>query len=422
MPAKLLDLFNRSGLLTPAEFRVLSYCANEREIIGDTFAQWLIRNGVFQEAAQRTVALIDKGYIAMPDIGMLFADRGIDRLRLTLASFGEVEGPATVKVPIQPVSKIDPTAKLTPTRVQMFPKMLPPPPPSQPRIPKMQSDTGTKADASYHFATPRNVPELGMKVQIGSVLGRCLLTGLLGQGGHGMVYSALHQTLSIPVAVKVLLGEAEEMHPDLVRQLRREAQLLARLNHPNVIRVLDFDDQPVPYVVLEYAEGPSLADLISQTGGMWVSRAIDVFLQVAHGLKAAWEMNIVHRDIKPGNILLTKQGVAKIADLGLALTAVSGSRLVQTRQIIGTCAYMAPEQARTADEVDFRADIYSLGATFYHAVTGRLPFEAKSSREFLIKHAREELVPPHIVAPNSVDEQTSEIIMKMMAKDPDLRY
>jgi serine/threonine protein kinase len=187
--------------------------------------------------------------------------------------------------------------------------------------------------------------------------------------------------------------------------------------------VLDYDDSGVPFVVMELVEGPSLADLIAMSGRVDVARAAEIFTHAAEGLRAGVEFGIVHRDVKPGNILLARNGTAKVADLGLALATTDQSRRkVDTAGVVGTCAYVAPEQARAAREVDFRADIYSLGATFYHAVTGRLPFEGRSAREMLMKHATEPVTPPHLVAPGLVDEAASAVIVRMLAKDPADRY
>jgi eukaryotic-like serine/threonine-protein kinase len=417
--ATILKLFSDGQLLSAAEYVSFQGMWEERKTYGDDLAGWLTRTGVFGATASRTVELMAKGFIREPDAGMLFAPGGLEKLRASLQL-----------VATKPVPKAAPASEPLPNP--------PPKPHARSTMAEIQSHNPTPRFASDAMPKQHGMPvrtasssgslsgvRLGSAshtIGVGSTLGKCLLTGVLGQGGHGVVYSALHQSLNIPVAIKVLLGEVEELHPEMVRQLRREAQLLARLNHPNVIRVLDFDLAPVPHVVLEFAEGPSLADLIAQTGGLWVPRAADIFMQVARGLAAAWELKVVHRDIKPANILMARNGVAKIADLGLALTPMSGSRLVENRQVVGTCAYMAPEQARTAHDVDFRADMYSLGATFYHCVTGQLPFQAKSAREFLLKHAAEQLVPPHVVAPDRVDEATSEIVCTMMAKNPDDRY
>jgi serine/threonine protein kinase len=256
-------------------------------------------------------------------------------------------------------------------------------------------------------------------ITVGATLGKCLLTGVIGRGGRGVVYSALHTTLNIPVAVKVITADDREC-AELLSELRNEAQLLARLNHPNVVRVLDFDHSGLPYVVMEMVEGLSLADLIVQTGGLRPERAADVILQAAHGLSAAWELGIVHRDIKPANLLMTRDGTVRIADLGLALTA--GASDAEAGVPLGTCAYMAPEQARSAATVDFRADVYALGATFYHAVTGRLPFDAKNAREMLFKHATQTAPPAHEVAPGLVPPALSALIAKMMAKEPAARH
>jgi hypothetical protein len=158
----------------------------------------------------------------------------------------------------------------------------------------------------------------GRTLEIGSVLGKCLLTELVGQGASGVVYRALHKTLNIPVAVKVLQIEGGGVDPAVVLQFRAEARLLARLSHPNIVRVLDFeDDVRFPYLVLEYVEGLSLAELISQSGRVRTDRAVRVIVQICEGLSAARKLGVVHRDVKPANILLGKEGSAKLADLGL---------------------------------------------------------------------------------------------------------
>jgi serine/threonine protein kinase len=169
-------------------------------------------------------------------------------------------------------------------------------------------------------------------------------------------------------------------------------------------------------MVLEYVEGMSLAELILQSGRLRLDRALRIILQVAEALAAAHRLGVVHRDVKPGNILVTKDGQAKLADLGLAvIVGKQNAPVTPTTGMAGTVAYMSPEQAGSAMAVDHRSDIYGLGATFYHAVTGQMPFTGRSAMEVMLKHAQEPPVPPHQLA-TDLDPAASEIILKMLAK------
>ncbi|MFL5327543.1 MAG: serine/threonine-protein kinase [Gemmataceae bacterium] len=263
----------------------------------------------------------------------------------------------------------------------------------------------------------------------GQLVGRCLITGRLAQGSYGTVYRAIHRTLNIPVAIKVL-------HPDLLNsesraaaQFRTEAMLLARLNHTNIVRVWDFDDTvSPPYIVLEYVEGANVAEMIQRRGFVRLDLAIRVILQVIDGLEAAYQHGIVHRDVKPANILLGKDENAKIADLGLAVVADRHRELGHLaphagspNAMAGTVAYLAPEQAGGPGTIDHRSDIYSLGATFYHMVTGQLPFTGRSPLEVLMKHARQPLKPPSELMPEFA-QCVSDLIVRMMAKNPGERF
>jgi len=273
---------------------------------------------------------------------------------------------------------------------------------------------------------PRPSTPAASELACGQFLGRCLITGRLAQGSYGTVYRALHRTLNIPVAVKVL-------HPDLLdattgaaAQFRSEALMLARLNHPNIVRVWDFDDTVTPpYLVLEFVEGATVAELIANRGSVRIDLAVRIVLQVVDGLEAALRHGIVHRDIKPANLLLTRGEQVKIADLGLAAVADRSRGLgylpAAAGSLAGTVAYLAPEQAGRPGGADHRSDMYSLGATFYHMVTGQLPFTGRSPLEVLLKHDRQPVVPPHEVAPD-VDRGLSELIVRMMAKDPANRF
>jgi hypothetical protein len=418
MPTDFLrGVLSDSPLLSARADEFVARC-QARRLPGESFTDVLVRLSVFQPAANRTLELMRKGFVA-PQLGVLLAPNGEQEIRAILATelVAASSGQGTERVREVPIvsapSGPPQTERIRPQRAV----------PTQSRargetVSELRVASATVGPDSGRTATPpARVPV------VGSVLGRCLITGVLGKGGHGVVFTALHQSLNIPVAVKVLLADDQTGGPVVRSKLRHEAQALARLNHPNVVRVLDFDDGELPYVVMEYVEGPSLADLITQTGGVRVERARDIVVQVCRGLAAAWEEGIVHRDIKPGNILLTRTGVAKLADLGLALNAAGHDAYgAASGNPIGTCAYMAPEQARAAHEVTFAADMYSLGVTFYHAVTGRHPFPARSARESLLKHATEPVVPPHEVAPHLIDPETSAVVVRMMAKTPEERY
>jgi hypothetical protein len=258
----------------------------------------------------------------------------------------------------------------------------------------------------------------------GQLLGRCLITGRIAEGSYGVVYRALHRTLNIPVAVKVLHPELLEGESKAVQQFRTEAMLLARLNHPNIVRLWDFDDTvSPPYLVLEYIQGASVADLIQRRGPLTLPLSLRIILQAIDGLEAARQVGIVHRDVKPANLLLTRDERAKIADLGLAAVANRGRHAGpgDGAPMAGTVAYLAPEQANNPGLLDHRSDIYSLGATFYHMITGRLPFSGRSSLEVLMKHANEPVPPPQSVVPR-LDRGVCDVILRMMAKNPADRF
>ncbi|HLH29216.1 MAG TPA: serine/threonine-protein kinase, partial [Acidimicrobiales bacterium] len=247
-----------------------------------------------------------------------------------------------------------------------------------------------------------------------------MLLRLLGEGAYGRVFHAHHKTLNISVAVKIL--QSGMFHdPRVHEQLKHEAQLLARLNHPNVVRVWDFEDSPsCPYIVLEFIEGPSLAELIEQSGRLAPDRAVRLMRQTARGLNAAWKLGVIHRDLKPANILLTRTGEAKLSDLGLAVVLGTSPDAAKPRGA-GTPLYAAPEQCYAPEKVDHRSDLYSLGATFYHALTGEPPFSGPTLNEVMRQHAGETPVPPHQRVPG-IPVGLSAIVLRLLGKDPQYRY
>jgi serine/threonine protein kinase len=275
-------------------------------------------------------------------------------------------------------------------------------------------------------ATDRGPIDRG--VAIGDLLGKCLLTDLIGRGGSCVVFRALHQGLNVPVAVKVLPLDAGEAHRRAYEQLKFEARLLAQLPHPHIVRVYDFEDNiALPYLVLECVEGPTLADLIQQSGRLALDRAAEIISQISEALGALWKLGAVHRDVKPGNILLGRDRLAKLADFGQAVL-VEEQEIADPEQeklapedVSGTAAYLAPEQFLAPDSVDQRTDIYALGATFYHAITGELPFGGRSRLEVLLKRTREAPPPPSEIVPG-LPLRINEVILTMMARDPCDRY
>ncbi|MDX6478082.1 MAG: eukaryotic-like serine/threonine-protein kinase [Gaiellaceae bacterium] len=205
----------------------------------------------------------------------------------------------------------------------------------------------------------------------------------LGQGGMASVYLARDEELDRPVALKIL---ADNLAGDATFRDRfeREARLAARLSHPNVVRVFDVgESEGRPFIVMEYVEGDTVADELARHGALPPARAVDLALQICSGLEAAHASGLVHRDVKPRNLLLRPDGVLKIADFGIARAAES-TRLTEIGTILGTAAYLAPEQAEGLEATP-AADLYSVGAVLYELLTGRVPYAATSLVELLAK-------------------------------------
>ncbi|HEX2026312.1 MAG TPA: Stk1 family PASTA domain-containing Ser/Thr kinase [Actinomycetota bacterium] len=249
--------------------------------------------------------------------------------------------------------------------------------------------------------------------------GRYEIEDLLGQGGMARVFRGQDKVLGRTVAVKVLSPQFAG-DDQFVARFRREAQAAAALNHPNIVSVYDTGDQgDVHYIVMEYVEGRTLRDVIRQDGPLLPERASEIAGSVARALASAHEGGLVHRDIKPGNIMLTRDGEVKVMDFGIARTS-TGDTLTQTAAILGTASYLSPEQAQGAT-VDARSDIYSLGCVLYEMLTGRAPFTGDSPVSIAYKHVREDPVPPSHLN-GDVPEELEAVVMKSMAKNPDNRY
>ncbi len=255
---------------------------------------------------------------------------------------------------------------------------------------------------------------------IGKVLGHCRIERKLGAGGMGAVYLAHHTGLNKPVALKLLPPHVGG-NADFIARFQREARLAARLEHPNVVQVFDVgEEQGVHYITMQYVEGKSLEAILKERKKLAVPEALSIVKRVAVALAAAHKLGIVHRDVKPANILLSREGVVKVADFGLAKDRDANRSVSETGHIVGTPYYMSPEQAQ-GEKVDLRSDLYSLGATFYHMVTGQRAFQGHTPLSIVIKHVSEEPLSPREIDP-SIPEGVAAVIARLMRKKPEERY
>ena len=211
------------------------------------------------------------------------------------------------------------------------------------------------------------------------VLGNYVILGILGRGGMGIVYKAMHRPMQRVVALKVLSSLAKTV-PGAVRRFQREVRAISQLDHPNIVAAYDADEiDGRCFLVMKYVDGTDLGTLVEQRGPLPVPMAVSCIVQAARGLEYAHHRGIFHRDIKPKNLLLDRDGTVQILDLGLARLDSShaldgGSQITETGQLLGTIDYMAPEQAADMRLSDARSDVYSLGYTFWYLLTGRLPY------------------------------------------------
>jgi len=258
----------------------------------------------------------------------------------------------------------------------------------------------------------------GDKMNDGPVeLGQYLMFDLIGRGAMSEVYRAYHRRLQRPVVVKVLSSE-RTVNPESVKSFRLEMATIGRLNHPNIIQATDADEvDGCHYLVMEYADGADLSTLLAKSGPLAAADACEIICQTARGLQAAHDAGVVHRDLKPSNLLLTKTGEVKILDLGLACFAAQ-QELSEGDRVVGTTDYMAPEQWRGAATIDGRADIYSLGCTFYKLLSGHAPFHTPPDG-YTRRTAHLSAKPPAIP---DLPSPVANVLSKMLAKDAEDRF
>ena len=266
---------------------------------------------------------------------------------------------------------------------------------------------------------------------IGMLLGNCRLISKLGEGGMGAVYRGHHEGLDIDVAMKILPKHLADKNPDFIDRFRREARVAARLNHPNVVNVMNVgEEQGVHFIIMEFVKGIDLKEFIVKKGSLEVAEAINLIKQVFQALEAGHTAGILHRDIKPANVFL-KEDVpgrvpqAKLGDFGLAKIGESGQNADQgntmSGMMMGTPHYISPEQAEDAKRVDGRADIYSMGCMLYYMLAGKVPYDGESFVQIVLQHLQSP-IPDIREARQGLPDELALAIMKMMAKNKNERF
>jgi serine/threonine-protein kinase len=255
------------------------------------------------------------------------------------------------------------------------------------------------------------------------MLGDFRVLRCLGQGGMGQVYLAEQVALKRKVALKILRPELSAS-PEALQRFKREAEAVAQATHANIVQVYFFgEDNGIAFMALEYVEGRNLREFLTRKGPPDLLLALSIMRQVAAALHRAGELGIVHRDVKPENILLTRKGEVKVADFGLARCLAGdqpGLNITQSGVTMGTPLYMSPEQAE-GKPLDPRSDIYSFGATCYHMLAGQPPFSGANAFDVALQHVRDEPPPLNRLRPD-LPEPLCAVVRKMMAKDPAQRY
>lgn len=258
----------------------------------------------------------------------------------------------------------------------------------------------------------------------GRIIGKYKIIKQIGKGGMGEIFLAKHLHLDSLVVLKVLPPRLMLKDSDFLIRFIREAKLAAEIKHSNIVSVMDVEnneDIGLAYIVMEYMDGGSLRNVLDSVDHLSEEQAVTIVEDVALALHAAEERNIVHRDIKPDNIMFTKRGEVKLTDLGIAKNEEENINLTRSNIMIGTPAYLSPEQVKNAKDVDIRADIYSLGATFYQMLTGRPPYSGESAFVIVQNMFSLPVPDPRDINPE-ISPACAEIVMKMLAKDPADRF
>src|ERR1700693_2860771 len=260
---------------------------------------------------------------------------------------------------------------------------------------------------------------------LGTLLGgRYRIDAQIGRGGMSTVYRAFDMVLDRPVAIKLMHREIAS-DSDQLERFRREARSVAQLNHPHIVTVIDAGEEPAedggstPYIVLEYVEGETLKELIRREGPLDIPQALAYAIEIARALGAAHERMIVHRDVKPQNVLIGEEGGAKITDFGIART-LTEEGLTMAGRVLGTTDYVSPEQA-LGEPVTGQSDLYSLGIVLYEMLTGEIPFRGDSPVAVAMRHVREQVPDVQLMRPH-LSAAGAAVVDRAVAKDLTRRY
>lgn len=385
-----------------------THCESERGKNEDD-PSLLLRLGLLTPTVASTLKMVNKGYLKLPSVDSIFDQQSIDKARALVSQTSHVEFDAT--------STSQGFFQTTFGSESLESVSIP-----QPRKISAKDHSSSPTDVTIiDRRGPNPIPQFP---EIGDTLGKFLITEVLGQGSSAKVFKALHKTLRIPVALKILLVNPQDDSSAVSASLQAEAQLLAQLSHPNILRVMDFDThQCWPYIVLEYLEGLTLQELIQQSGRVQPAKALSIIEGAVEGLAHATARGVIHRDVKPANILVSKDGQAKVADLGIAKIVDNFSKKNPSPDslILGTPAYISPEQIEGHDQVDFRSDMYSIGATLYHAISGQLPFPSPNIFAMMKRHVEEDAIPLQTLCP-TVSTPLSQFVERLMAKKASKRF
>ncbi|MBI5366189.1 MAG: serine/threonine protein kinase [Planctomycetes bacterium] len=418
------------GLLTQEEFDACLRLRNERTRAGSpvALAALLVERGLLtsgQIAALRAGPVADAGAAALSsalDAAFAHGAGATSAVDENIATAATLVAPSPVR-DSAPATGPRAGSSAAPARRAASDPNAPPahsaaPPPASARAPApARLATGKPAPSPATSPSGAGRPPDPL---LGQILGGAKIQRKLGQGGMGAVYLAHHVALDKLVAVKVL-PQALTEDPTYVKRFLLEAQSAARLEHPNVVAIHNVGCERGHYFILmQYVEGESLGTLLKRKKRLPAAEAARLLAPVCRALGAAHETGLVHRDIKPDNIMLGKDGQVRVMDFGLARLAGSMSRVSASGTVVGTPFYMAPEQAR-GKEVDGRADLYSLGVTFHELVTGAPPFRGDTPMEVMLHHLQDPPPPPRSLCPD-VPESADRVIAKLLNKEPDQRY
>lgn len=285
-----------------------------------------------------------------------------------------------------------------------------------------EQETCPVCKCDFFISTFSQPPQTVGDPLIGKTLRGCVIDKKIGEGGMGTVYHAHQVSLDRSVAIKVLPSDLTR-NRNFITRFEREAKNLARINHPNILHIYDFGEDAslgIYFMIIEFVSGNDLGHILHYDRLLSPLKVLDVIRQAALGLEMAWQKGVIHRDIKPDNLMLTADGIWKVMDFGLAKANDGGRDVTSVGVRVGTPAFMSPEQCDGVD-VDFRADIYSLGCTAFLALTGRLPFDGETPFAIMLKHKSETVPWVRTFCPN-VHEDVDRLVFRMLAKRPDDRF